>query len=372
MTINKIDSITQADLSNVNYDSMPQGQNESMYKDFWKVTYRDTEGASGEDTSFTPNWMKWHGYYRQISIFAAAIDKLTSFTIGKGYKADKATKTKLNKIKGWGKDDFNSILENQLKTAFICGDSFAEIIKDKKGRLINLKPLSPGSIKILVFGNGMLKGYSQRTSLGKEIQFKKEDVFHLSHNRTANEIHGIPLAERMEDFMKMIKETQLDQRVMFHRYVVPITLIPVDTDDPVEMVLAKKKIKNAYEKVEPILFPKDTIDTGNITHLSIPQYSIHDPMPWLRFLTDTFAEDIGVAKFTGEKITEASAKIIYLAFQQAIERCQRFYESQLKAQLGIKINLEFPASIAPELVEDEKKDGSITSNMETDPDKKTN
>jgi hypothetical protein len=47
----------------------------------------------------------------------------------------------------------------------------------------------------------------------------------------------------------------------------------------------------------------------------------------------------------GEDTTEASAKIIYLAFQQEIEDMQLYNQEQVEAQLGITIELEFPADL---------------------------
>ncbi|HEB47122.1 hypothetical protein LCGC14_2184990 [marine sediment metagenome] len=373
MSIQKIEATQIGNLSSATYSTKAQSFNESIYKDFWTVTERDTDGAAGGEAEYTPDWSRWHGYYRQVSIFAAHIDKKTSFTIGKGYEAKPAIKKILDKIIGWGKDDFNSILENQDKTAKICGDSFAEIIGGKGVKLKNLKPLNPGSMKIVVEGSGMLKGYKQVLDVDgirTEVPFKKEDIFHLVWNRTANEIHGIPEAERMESTMKRIMEVQNDQRVMFHRYIVPVTMIPVKTSDTTEIGAFSAKYTQAYTKVEPMMVPDEVVNVKDIKHISIPQFSVHDPMPYLRFNTEKFAEDIGVPDFTGEKITEASAKIIYLAFQQTIERNQRWLEAQVRIQLGIEIDLEFPASIAPELVEDEKKDGQLNKTPNLDPTKK--
>ena len=53
----------------------------------------------------------------------------------------------------------------------------------------------------------------------------------------------------------------------------------------------------------------------------------------------------------GEETTEATSKILYLAFQQMIEYNQLFLEEQLKLQLGLDIEFNFPASIEPSLPE---------------------
>jgi len=63
----------------------------------------------------------------------------------------------LDTIKGNGLDTFNTILENMIRTYYIGGDSFAEIIRDDEGNLINLKSLDPATMTIVVGENGMLK-----------------------------------------------------------------------------------------------------------------------------------------------------------------------------------------------------------------------
>ena len=47
--------------------------------------------------------------------------------------------------------------------------------------------------------------------------------------------------------------------------------------------------------------------------------------------------------------TDASAKIVYLSFQQPTERKQLYLEKQIKMQLGLELNFEFPASLEPVL-----------------------
>jgi len=63
----------------------------------------------------------------------------------------------------------------------------------------------------------------------------------------------------------------------------------------------------------------------------------------------------------GEDTTEATSKILYLAFQQMVEWNQLFLEREIKNQLGLEVDFKFPASIEPDLLEDNRKDVSLTS-----------
>ena len=62
--------------------------------------------------------------------------------------------------------------------------------------------------------------------------------------------------------------------------------------------------------------------------------------------------------------TESESKVIMLAFEQLVERDQRFLEKQLWNQLAIRIDLIPPASIAPELKTDEAKDAGQGLNFQ--------
>jgi hypothetical protein len=358
MAIYKPDAIETTNRSNIDYSDTSRYQLETNSNDNYSVLYRDTDGTSGNaEYEFTPNFKKWHGYYREHADFAAVIDKLASWGVGKGYEASKSTKKKLKRIIGFGKDDFNTLIENLSRTFLLCGDSFAEIIKDKWGRLINLKPLNPGKTKIIVDNKGMIKRYEYHAGKNNITKFKKDEIFHMPWNRIADEVHGLPFAEKVEELLKMKMESMRDLKVVYHRYVQPVQIISADTDDTTEVQRIKTKIDNAYKNTENVIVPSGTIE--KIDSVSIPQYSTLDPLPWLKFLSRQFVTGCGVPEVImgwGEDTTEASSKIIYLAFEQTIRRIQRFIEEQLRLQVGIEINLEFPASLEEQMTADQKKD----------------
>src|SRR3990167_8236994 len=158
----------------------------------YSVSSKSTDGSEISETFFTPNFNKWHGYYRTIPELRAVINKLASWTFGRGIKANEKNQAKLNKIKGFGKDSARSVLKNQWRTALICGESYAHKILDAQGRLTNLKPLNPSKMRTVANEFGIIVGYEQE---GKEIRFMPEEVYHLSYERVADEIHGVPFPE---------------------------------------------------------------------------------------------------------------------------------------------------------------------------------
>lgn len=372
MAETKIDQVTQIGTSSVDFDDSVLGHDTTIYKDFFKIPNLDTDGSNGSnETTFQPDFTKWHGIYRTIPEYKAVVDKLASWTMGRGFTADKKTMKITEKIKGWGKDDFNSISENQLRTAFMCGDSFAEIIRDKAGRLINLKPLNPGSMKIIINKTGTLDGYEQVAQLkdSKAIPFDTKEIFHLAFNRIADEMHGIPLGEMLQDLIRMRNGAMLSQEVIIQRMMVPITVIPVDEDDPATLNTLSTKWKTAYRKAEPLFVPKGTFDIKNMKFFGLPEGGVLDPINWMEYLIRVFSTAAGVPEVImgwGKDTTEASSKITYLAYQQTIERLQRWYEAQLKMQVGLEIELEFPASLEDELQQDNRKDSPLAGEKKSE------
>jgi len=355
-------------MANKDISSAEYGDMTNTVTDF-SVSSLDTDGATGYgEVTYIPSWTKWNGYYKTIPELQAVIDAKARWTVGKGYKADEKTTATLKKIKGFGKDSFNTIMSNAVRTFTICGDFFAEIVKDKAGRLINLKPLNPGSIQIVIDELGTIVRYEQVNKTKKVIKtFDKDEIFHLAWNRIADEMHGISTIEKCEKIILMRNESMEDLKKVFHRYVKPIHVFKLDTDDETTISAFKLKADKAVADGENLFIPKDAVDMERV---SIPQYSTLDPLPWLLLLQRFFIMSEGVPELilghSGDT-TEASGKMLYLAFQQMVEYNQLFLEEQLKLQLNIDVEFEFPASIEPSLLEDQKKDSGQIKEMNTNP-----
>ena len=308
------------------------------------------------------NWAQYFGYYKKLPELRAVIDAKATWTVGKGFEADGFTTLLLDNIKGWGKDTFNTILENAIRTYQIGGDSFCEIIKNKKGKLINLKPLDPEVIRIVANKKGIITGYQQMSKTGKKKKvgkpFDPEQIFHLARNRVADEIHGQSMIEAIEDIILMKNEAMSDYKIVMHRFVKPRFIFHLDTDDNAEIATFKTKMDSANEKSENLYVPKDVIVPEL---MAVPPNATLNPLAWIESLDSKFYEAAQVPKIIVGGvggITEAAVKIAYLAFQQTIEEEQLFIEEQVLSQLNLVIELEFPASLENELLSDEKKDGA--------------
>ena len=322
----------------------------------------DAASAQKETGWINSKWNQYLGYYKTIPELTATIDCKATWTVGKGFTADEATTEILKQIRGFGKDTFNTIIENMIRTYYIGGDAFAEIIKDEK-TLVNLKPLDPSKVKIVVNSAGIIIGYEQ-VSKTKTQKFVPEEIFHLARNRTADEIHGQSIIHQVENIILMRNEAMSDWKRVLHRNVDPLFIFHLDTDDTTKIAAVKKKFDEARGKGENLYVPKGAVVPELVS--TATQASLN-PLPWIERLNDYFYEAVGVPSIIvggGKTLTEASSKIAYLAFQQTIEEEQLFIEEQVLDQLGLVIELTFPASLEREMLSDKPKEGEEVENPE--------
>lgn len=313
--------------------------------------------TAGEYRYQFDNWSKWLGYYKNVPELRAVIDCIATWTVGKGYTSDVYTEAKLLLIRGNGTDTFNTILENMIRTMYINGDSFAEIIVDDDGEVINIKPIDPSSMVVVAEG-GVIKRYEQvsKTNKKKLNDFDPSEILHFSRNRVADEVHGTSMVEALEWMLEARNRGVKVMDVVVSRYAKPMRIWYVDTDDATEIANFKTKIDDVHNKTENIIVPKGTVEHELV---SVPQNATLSPVNWIDILRKEIFRVARVPEIIvggSTELTEASAKIAYLAFQQTIEEEQLYVEEQVLHQLFMFINLEFPASLERELISDKRKD----------------
>tara|TARA_R100000789_G_C3024323_1_gene154210 strand:- start:2188 stop:3330 length:1143 start_codon:yes stop_codon:yes gene_type:complete len=332
--------------------------NESVFS----VDSETTDGPqeSGETFYINSEFAQQLGYYKKIPELKAAIDAKARWTIGKGYTSNPITEMFLDTMTGFGKDTFNKILENQMKTAEIGGDSFAEIIRDEKGDLINLKPLDPSRIQIVANSKGIIQRYEQINKAGSGKTglkaFSTEKIFHLSRDRVADEIHGVSVVDAVEETILARNEAIRDYRKLLRRNIYPVRIFHLDTDNTSEIATFKALQDKAQYEGDNIYIPKGAVET-EIS--AVASNATLNPLPWIQLLTQKFYQEVGTPQIIvggAQEITEASAKIAYLVWEQTVEEIQLYIEEQVLAQLNLEINLEFPASLQQELLSDGRKD----------------
>ncbi|KKL80760.1 hypothetical protein LCGC14_2001580 [marine sediment metagenome] len=147
----------------------------NQVKDFSVPSERTDGPEDSKETKYIDLDFNDHlGIYTKIPEVRAVINAKASWTIGKGYIADEVTTMLLDTIKGNGKDTFNSIMENNIRTYHIGKGSFDEIIRDDEENFINLKPLNPSVMEVVIDGKGIITGYNQLSKTNKDKVFTIE------------------------------------------------------------------------------------------------------------------------------------------------------------------------------------------------------
>ena len=327
------------------------------------VPQKSTDAASGstETTYQSTTWMKNLGFYKQIPECKIVVDTLSRWIIGDGYIADAETSVILDHIIGYGTDYFDDILENQIRTMLVDGDSYAEVIRDEDTEiLINLKPLDPSSIRMVFNNKGVIIRYEQtsKSKDGAVKTFQPDQIFHLCRSRIADEIHGISIYEALETTINSLNESQIDTKKLMHFQVKPFILWKLKTDDTTTISNFVTKINNAKKYGEDMFIPDD----DNAVSHEVIQTPISDGIfAWREDLTRNFYRNCGIPQIlvgNASEFSESSSKIVYLSFGRTIEQEQRYIITQVWNQLLLHIDLPPPQSIINDMITDTQKDGA--------------
>ena len=337
--------------------------------DDFGVASETTEGAldQKETTWQMTEWNEWLGYYKTIPELQIAVDAKANWTMGAGFTSDPSTTLLLSVIKGHGKDSFNTILSNMVRTYTIAGDSFAEIIRDDNENVVNLKPLSPDTIKIVANRAGRIIRYEQTSRTKKpNRKITPEKMLHLSRKRIADELHGISIIPAVKWIIDARNEAMADWRKVLHRNVAPLWIFHLDTDDETQITTFKNKWDTARKDGENMFIPKGNVEpelVSTATNASL------NPITWIEKLGDLFFQTVNVPQIivgNAKEFTDASGKIVYLAYEQSVKGEQLYVEEQILGQLNLEIQLTFPATLQNELISDQEKAPDLQASQPND------
>jgi hypothetical protein len=312
-------------------------------------------------------WSQQWGYFNTIPDLKAAILMKAAWMTGKGFKTSPREEVILEHITGWGKDTFEDIIFNAEVIKRIAGDSYCQIIRDKKtGLLVNLKPLDPGSMVHVVGKDGRLIRYEQTSKIkdNPNKKFLTKEIFHLSHNRLADQIHGISDIKAVEKTILADNESFEDVRRIMHRQARPMIMFKLGTDDTSKISAFVKKMDEATNKGENIYIPNDK-DSVDFEVIQVNMSSLI--FDWRNDIRNRFYRTIGLPQVipgAGGQSTESETKVIYFAFEQLVQMDQKKLELQIWKQLQIKIDLIPPTTLSAELQGDESKDAAATTSFQ--------
>jgi hypothetical protein len=318
---------------------------------------QDQKETTWEFTDFT----KWYGYYSEIPELKKAIQVYATWVLGLGYEAENPEdKVELDIIKGWGEDTFLSIMWNMLVIKKVNGDSFAEIIRNKKKRLLNLKPLNPSRVQVVVTNKGVIKEYRYLgTKEGQAYTtFKPSEILHLVNDRVADNIHGDSVIAALQWLIDSRQEAMADWRRISHRSTIRVLII--DEDNPTKLTTYKTQYKEAIENGEVLIMPGKPGEKS-FQDLQLPPVEAF--LAWIRYLENAFYKAVGVPKTIAgdaEGIPESGGKMAMLTHEPTYNREVMDLEMDLLNQLGVTIKFNKQPSLQDNTQEQEGKNNNQT------------
>jgi hypothetical protein len=330
--------------------------------DNFDIGTTDTDGVveAGKEVEYqNTEWSTYLAYYKECPQLKQACKALSFWTVGKGYTASNADKVALEGITGHGTENIISILMDMIQVSMFARESYAHIIRNDKGTIINLKKLNPGVMKVIYNEEGLIKRYEQTARIGstKAIKkFKPREIFHLTYDRVADESHGTSITEVVKWFLDAKKEAEADWRRISHRS--SIRVMYVDVDDTTRLNTIKTQYATGIKNGELLLIPAKKGE-AEFEDLTLPP--IEAFMRWIEHLENVFYQQVGVPRViaTSENYTDAGAKTGFLTFEPVYTTLQKILEMEMWNQLAIRIKFNRPPSLSNDLKQDEAKDGPI-------------
>lgn len=318
----------------------------------------DSAGAQEETYWNNPNFTKYFGIYKSTAKIKNTLNTYATWCLGKGFDVDNRTRVILENIIGWGEDTFNSIIWNMLVMKKVNGDSYAQIIRNENGTLINLKPLNPQFMRHVCNDKGKIIRYDYQAGQGKYIPFEPDEILHFCNDRVADEIHGVSVIEAVQWNIEATEEAKRCHRKMVKNNGV-VRVIEVDIDDTTKLNLFKIQWKDAIDKGDVLILPKDTAKAMD-WHGTLDTAGV---LEWLRYLDDDFYTSVGVPRVImggANDSTEAAAKVGSVMFDPIYIREITEMQADLWNQLAMRIEWFKQNSMMDNIQSDQGKNQSQT------------
>lgn len=317
----------------------------------------DSPDYTKETEYLFSDYNEYYGYYTNIPQVQIIVDTYTDYLIGEGAEGDPITTLILDTLKGSGKQTFNEIIKGMIRDMLIAGDAYAEIIRDDSGNLINIKQHHPGTIRQVYDKMGIITRY-EKIDVAKDKKlwtFQPEDIFHLTRNRLADQVHGTSIIEPLKWIIEAKNEILKLTRKGFRRGIYPVRIIEVDSNKDEDLDKVKAEYANAKNDFEAIVVPKGTIGVNT------ESLNIENTIPFMNYLDGLYYEVSGVPRIVlgnAQELTEAGGKVSTVTFYTRIKAKQKYVEEAIAHQLGLLVNLTLEAEIQNELLSDSRKDGN--------------
>lgn len=335
--------------------------------------FSDTDGVTDQDEQehTNPRWQIQWNYFTNVAELHNALLMKGYWNTGKGWTADDNTTAMLEDVTGWGTDTFDDIMLNMDVMSMVAANSFSHIVRnpDNPKKILNLKPLNPGTIRWYTNKEGRITRYEQftRTKKGEKKTFRTfrpDEIFHISNNRMADNMGGLSVIDVLEPIIKADEEMFEITRKVMRQQAIPFIIFKYKTDKTATIEAIIEKIRKIREKYDDLHIPDDeNILSWEPVQISPSQLI----MTWRDDLRNKFYRAIGLPQIVpGGSVgaADSDSRVIYLAFEQLVTQRQRFLQNQIKRQLGLDVRFNPPTTMADLIGKDENKDGQAPFNTQ--------
>lgn len=318
----------------------------------------DTANAGGEETYvYFDKATEDFGYYFNHPQVSSPINSLATWSVSRGWTSiNKETEVILKKIDGMGKDTFETIMWNHEVVKLAVGDAFLDIIRNKKGTLVNLIPISPERVKVVIKSTRIIR--YEIWNGKKWVKKQLKDILHSQNKRIGDQTHGTSLIQSNKGVIDTLLEAYADERVIKHRDKA-LGVVYYKTNNAGKITYANTQIEKAVKKGEMVGLPEDTAKIE-----PYPSKSSEDRQNWLQYNENLGYQTGGVPRSiaTSDGTSEVGGKMGHVIFEPVYTKEQVDLEKDLWTQVAIEIKFNRPPSLGgmqPEL--DEAKNTGQTS-----------
>ncbi len=297
-----------------------------------------------------------YGYQFNHPQVASPLNAICTWAFRQGWTSqDRKMEIILPKIDGNGKETFNTIIWNHGNVKLGHGDSFIEIIRNKKGTLVNMINISPERVKT-VFKDSRITRYEIWNGK-KWIKKKVNEILHSMSKKLGDSNIGTGYIQSNKKVNDAMIEAFEDERIIKHRDKA-LGIVYYKTNNEGKIAFANTQIEKAVKNGEMVGLPEESAKIE-----PYPSKSSEDRQNWLQYVENLGYQTGGVPRsiVTSDGTSEVGGINGHLIFEPIYGAEQLDMENDLWQQAAIKIKFNRPPSLAPKTQENAEKNTGQTS-----------
>ena len=283
------------------------------------------------------------GYYFSIPEIYSAVNALATWAFSRGWTtSNQILEQELKNVVGMGKDTFESIMWNHEVVKLIVGDSFIEVLRQKKGVenvITNMIPISPERVKVVIKGTKIQRYEIWNGS--KWVKKAVEDILHSHNKRIGDQVRGTSQIDASKFVIDARNEALADERIIKHRDKA-LGIVSYKTNNAGKITFANTQIENAVKNGEMVGMPEETAEIK-----PWPSKSSEDRQNWISYLENFIYQVFGVPRSiaTSDGTSEVGGKMGHVIFEPIYTKEQVDLEGDLSSQQQIDVTFNRPPSL---------------------------